>query len=298
MRHTIVPTVPIDPAKTKVALKKCKENGVSIANALFALCGISWSRLMAEKGDAAKRDLPLWVETIPEKVTVKTDETFWYRMMYSALNLRPYLLPPSGTETDSYWFLAVGYFNVVLPSFLPSIPANSESESGSTSPVSDAVRRTFWHRAREAKRQSTKAAKHPLLVSRTREMALERGIRARTWAREDDEKELGIVSEVKPVVAAPVQLAARAKAPSTALMGLSLLGNLDGMYHHASYPAITLHTLTTGSRQRAGGMLLFGYTFAGRLWLSLGYDEEGFEPETVKKWWEGVLNGINEFLLD
>ena len=48
----------------------------------------------------------------------------------------------------------------------------------------------------------------------------------------------------------------------------------------------------------AGGMLLFGYTFAGRLWLSLGYDEEGFEPETVKKWWEGVLNGINEFLLD
>jgi hypothetical protein len=211
-------------------------------------------------------------------------------MMYSALNLRPYLLP--ATESDSYWFLAVGYFNVILPSFLPS--------SSSSSSQSD-VTRTFWHRAREAKKQSTAAAKHPLLVSRTREMAKERGTRARTWAREDDEKALGIVSpKPAPAVATTTTAPSSAvtpRAPSAALLGLSLLGNLDGMYHHASYPALTLHTLTTGSRQRAGGMLLFGYTFAGKLWLSLGYDEEGFEKETVRKWWEGVLKGVDEFLL-
>jgi hypothetical protein len=43
-------------------------------------------------------------------------------------------------------------------------------------------------------------------------------------------------------------------------------------------------------------MLLFGYTFAGRLWLSLGYDENGYEKEQVRKWWDGVLAGVHEFL--
>ena len=45
-------------------------------------------------------------------------------------------------------------------------------------------------------------------------------------------------------------------------MGVSMLGNLDGMYKHAAYPDITLKSLTTGSRQRPGGLLLFAYTFA------------------------------------
>jgi hypothetical protein len=56
--------------------------------------------------------------------------------------------------------------------------------------------------------------------------------------------------------------AVMAPAPQKALMGVSMLGNLDGMYKHASYPDLVLEKLTTGSRQRPGGLLLFAYTFA------------------------------------
>ncbi|EEB99652.1 hypothetical protein MPER_00632 [Moniliophthora perniciosa FA553] len=79
-------------------------------------------------------------------------------------------------------------------------------------------------------------------------------------------------------------------------MGLSLLGNLDGMYKHSSFPDIKLHTLTTGSRQRPGGMLLFGYTFVGKLWVSLGYDKNGFDRDVVDGFWANVLGSIDELL--
>ncbi|KAI4528284.1 hypothetical protein K525DRAFT_184536 [Schizophyllum commune Loenen D] len=246
-RHTIVPTVPFSADRTKAMLKKCKEHGVSISAALFAICNIAWARTAN-----GNWELPM--------------------MMYSALNMRPYLLAEKALN-ESYWFLAVGYFNVVLPSFLPADAA-----------------KTFWLRARAAKAQSTRAAKSPMLVARARETARERGVRARQWAREDDG--VAVPSVAKPTPTA----SASPKVPSTALIGLSLLGNLDGMYKHATFGSVKMHTLTTGSRQRAGGMLLFGYTFAGKLWVSLGYDENGFEKETVQAYWRRVLEGIEEFL--
>ncbi|KAH7886096.1 hypothetical protein F5I97DRAFT_1877637 [Phlebopus sp. FC_14] len=223
-------------------------HGVSVSAALFAICNLAWTRV-----GTGSPDLPM--------------------MMYSALNLRPYFTvkPPH----DSYWFLAVGYFNVVLPNFIP---------------LSTEVSAIFWHRARVAKQQSTRAAKNPMVVSRCRLMAEERGRRARIWAKEDDDREQGVT------VAPPVP-SATTRAPSLALIGLSLLGNLDGIYKHASFPAIRLHTLTTGSRQRAGGMLLFGYTFAGKLWISLGYDENGFEKEAVDRFWANVLQATDELLI-
>lgn len=88
---------------------------------------------------------------------------------------------------------------------------------------------------------------------------------------------------------------------SSPLLGLSLLGNLDGIYQHPTFaPALTLTALTTGSRQRQGGILLFAYTFAGKLWLSLGWDQQGFTEEgrrQVEGLWEGVQGGVGEFLL-
>ncbi|KAL1722196.1 hypothetical protein EV715DRAFT_248064 [Schizophyllum commune] len=248
-RHTIVPTVPFAADRTKAMLKKCKEHGVSISAALFAICNIAWAR--TARGNW---ELPM--------------------MMYSALNMRPYLLAEKALN-ESYWFLAVGYFNVVLPSFLPADAA-----------------KTFWLRARAAKAQSTRAAKSPMLVARARETARERGVRARQWAREDDGVAAPPVAKPTPAPTAN----SSPKVPSTALIGLSLLGNLDGMYKHATFGSVKMHTLTTGSRQRAGGMLLFGYTFAGKLWVSLGYDENGFEKETVQAYWRRVLEGIEEFL--
>ncbi|KAF5368480.1 hypothetical protein D9758_002233 [Tetrapyrgos nigripes] len=252
-RETVAPTVSFDEERTKKILKACKNHGVSISSALFAICNIAWA-----KTSKVKWDLPT--------------------MMYSALNMRPYL-SPSRQLSDSYWFLSIGYFNVILPTFIPK--------------DDDDLTRTFWHRARSAKEQSTNAVKHPMLIPRTREMARERGARARVWAKEDDDKALGIW---KPAPAT-TQNKPSPRAPSSALIGLSLLGNLDGTYKHSRYPEIELHTLTTGSRQRPGGMLLFGYTFRSKFWVSLGYDKNGFEEGVVERFWNQVLLSIEELLV-
>ena len=198
--------------------------------------------------------------------------------MYSALNMRPYLMADKRLN-DSYWFIAIGYFNVILPTFLP--------QSGE-------ITSTFWHRSRSAKAQSIKAVKTPMAVSRCRQMARERGARARVWAREDDDKLAG--SFKKPIVAS-ADNQDKERVPSVALLGLSLLGNLDATYKHATFPEIELHTLTTGSRQRSGGMLLFGYTFVEKLWVSFGYDKNGFQEGVVDAFWTQVIGAIDEFLL-
>lgn len=193
--------------------------------------------------------------------------------MYSALNIRPFL-PPA---PDSF-MLAVGYFNVILPSFLPK---------------SLDVISTFWARAKSAKLQSAKAARSPLVVSRSRRTGNQRAKAAQTWGKEDDEKARGVFK------APPPQIHVKPgppKTPSAALVGLSLMGNLDGIYRHANFPAITLHTQTGGTRQRHGGMLIFSYTFAGKLWITFQYDENGFEREVVEKFWKKCLDGVDEFL--
>jgi hypothetical protein len=199
-------------------------------------------------------------------------------MMYSALNLRPYFTVKP--QNDSYWFLAISYFNVVLPTFLPT---------------SGDIKQIFWHRARLAKQQSTKAAKNLMVVSRSLEMARERRQRALVWAKEDDDKLKGIYTPAAP--APKAEPMSRPPGPSAVLIGLSLLGNLDGVYKHSAFPDIKLDTLTTGSRQRPGGLLLFGYTFAGKLWVSLGYDENGFDKEVIERFWANLLDAVREFLL-
>ncbi|KAK7064108.1 putative 15-O-acetyltransferase Tri3 [Favolaschia claudopus] len=251
-RRTVVPTVSFDSERTKSMLKKCKTHSVSISAALFSIMNVAWA---------------------------KTCDSHWELpiMMYSALNLRP-VLTAGPSFNDSYWYLAIGYFNVVLPSFIPQSKEDME--------------KVFWHRARSAKDQSTAAARSPMLVPRSFEMACKRGKQARAWAREDDEKERGTWKAPQP---APVSTTNANKPPSVALIGLSLLGNLDGIYKHSTFSKIQLHTLTTGSRQRAGGMLLFGYTFAGKLWISLGYDEESFD-DRVQHFWENVLLAVDTFL--
>ncbi|KAF8956058.1 hypothetical protein BDZ97DRAFT_1672230 [Flammula alnicola] len=255
-RQTVVPTISLDRDTTKLILKNCKGRGVSISAALFAICNIAWARTHSQGWE-----LPT--------------------MIYSALNMRPNLMADKRLN-DSYWFLAIGYFNVVLPTFLP--------QSG------DATS-TFWHRARSAKIQSAKAAKSLMGVSRCREMANERGARARVWAKEDDILAAGIIINNTPPPATTSIAPSKPKIASKALIGLSLLGNLDGIYKHPTFPDIKFHTLTTGSRQRSGGMLLFGYTFAEKLWVSFGYDENGFEEDTVKRFWKNVIDTVNEFLV-
>ncbi|KAH9982832.1 hypothetical protein BGW80DRAFT_1160922 [Lactifluus volemus] len=250
VRHTIVPTTSFKEDLTKVMLKKCKAQGVSISSALFAVCNIAYARMTSRE----KQELPM--------------------MMYAPINIRSYF--PKAAQ-DSYWFLAVGYFNVVLPNFMPT---------------SSDVSETFWHRARKAKEQSSRVASSPLIKSRIRAMAIMRGKQSRLWAKEDDEKAAGTWVPPPPTT----DESSAPKHPSQALTGLSLLGNLDGIYKHANFPDIKLHTLTTGSRQRHSGMLIFGYTFAGKLWISFGYDENGFDRETIDLFWGNVHAAVHEFL--
>ena len=163
-----------------------------------------------------------------------------------------------------------------MPAFLPS----------------GEVDKTFWHRARSAKTQIIKAAKTPMLTSRCRNMSVQRGRQSRAWAAEDDQKAAGTWAPPPATTTAVVAT----KPPSSALLGLSMLGNLDAVYKHKEFTDIRLHTLTTGSRQRHGAMLLFGYTFAGKMWVSLGYDENGFEPKPVAVFWKNMLDAMDEFL--
>ena len=59
---------------------------------------------------------------------------------------------------------------------------------------------------------------------------------------------------------------------------------------------IKLNHLTTGSRQRSNAILLFSYTFLGKLWISLGYDENGLEETRANDFWNELMNGVDEFL--
>ncbi|BGO96573.1 2-methylcitrate dehydratase [Rhodotorula toruloides ATCC 204091] len=282
-RHTLVPTVSYPAEQTKRILSTCKLHGSTIAHAMFALSNIAYIR----SAGTEKED---------EKLPV---------MLYSALNVRPFL--KKETNPVDWYHIAIGYYNIILPSFVPS----------SISPAS-----TFWHRCATVKSQTTRAVKTPFLASRTMLMALEREGRSIGWEREDDERRareakkamegLGISGvelsqeeevkekeeEVKVEKVEEKDVKVRPKAPSTALMGLSMLGNLDGIYQHKEYDGIQLHSLTTGSRQRPGAILLFAYTFAGKLWISLGYDSNGFVKDAVEKWWDELLKGVDEFLLE
>lgn len=180
-------------------------------------------------------------------------------MVYTAANLRPHLTPHTAS---TYWFLALTYFNIVLPSFLPTSHA------------------VFWYRARLAKAQTRQAVNSPFLVSRALHMASTRGSRARGLPQTPPPSE----AIVPP-------------APSAALLGLSLIGNLDRTYARASYPSsVQLHTVTTASRLKPGGMLLLEHTFGGKLWLHLCWDEMGFEEGQVEAFWEGLKAAVEEYL--
>jgi len=197
-------------------------------------------------------------------------------MMSSALNLRPHLNATQGN--DSYWFLACGKFHIILPSFV-SKHVNISS--------------TFWKHAQSAEEQITRAGKSLMVISRSRLMARERSQRSRTLAMEDDNKKQG--TWVTPTINDHFQPRAK-RAPSTTLIGLSLMGNLDGIYQHAKYPNIELLTLMIGARQRLGGIFLFAYTFRGQLWINLEYEKNGFDQDVVQKFWCNCLSAIDNFL--
>jgi len=227
--------------QTRAVLAKCKSSGVSVNNAVFALCGAAWAK-SRHGADVDGNIMPV--------------------MMYSAINLRPFLIP----STPSYWFLAITYFTVSLPSYSPK----------STS--------TFWNRARLAKRQTSKAVKSPFLPARALAMAAQRASAPDPQA-------------MKPQL--PPHARVDPAPPSRALLGVSLVGNLDVTYVRETYErsGVELISVTTASRQKEGGLLFFAHTFGGRLWLQLCWDEVGFAEGVIEQWWKNVVSGVGEYMV-
>lgn len=285
-----------DPSATKSILKRCASEGVTFSNALFAACNAAWIRTRP----ATQSDLPM--------------------MMYAAVSLRP-LLPPLPGPSTSYWFLSVGYFNVILPAFL------SRKE-----------KRSFWLRAKSARQQGSSRYTSPMFLSRAQQMARLRCENAKKWAKVDDEMDALRLQDAltKPAaddrgkhsedsvghdtshmpskvsdsqqppgvaksstsISSPLATAT-CRPPSSALIGLSLIWDLDRTYQHSRYsPHVTLHALSNGTRHRQGGMLLVGYTFAGRLAVGLGWDTNGFEQGVVERFWEEIGIVIRERMID
>ncbi|GAA5875905.1 hypothetical protein JCM16303_004038 [Sporobolomyces ruberrimus] len=283
-RHTLVPTVSYSPSDSSKILATCKAHKSTIASALFALSNLAYIR--STPSEKLNRELPT--------------------NLYSALNIRGFL--KKDDERDWY-HLAIGYYNIILPSFYPS---------SSSIPVSD----YFWHQASSVRSQTSKVVKSRFLKSRALLMAFEREKRSIGFERADEVKKLseemkglGIsesgekgeevermrkeAEEKEKERSTNGKEKEKTKVPNVSLMGLSMLGNLDGIYEHSKYleRGIELHTLTTGSRQRPGALLLFSYTFAGKVWLSLGYDSNGFEKGVIENWWKELLKGVDELLL-
>jgi hypothetical protein len=135
-------------------------------------------------------------------------------------------------------------------------------------------------------------------------MAKLRGARARAWGKQDDEameapQTNGNAPAQTPIAATkpekPVESAA--KTPSNTLVGLTHLGVLDNILEYKTYPSINPHTMTGLMRPRTGGSLFVTQCFKGKLLLTFEWDENAFDREVIQEWWNGVVKGVDEFLL-
>jgi len=227
--------------QTRAILSICKSRGVSVNNAIFALCASAWAKT---------------------RCGVDVDGNVMPVMMYSAINLRPFL-----QSTLSYWYLSITYFTVTLPSYAPKSAA------------------TFWNRARLAKKQTSRAVKSPFLLARALEMSIQRAAAS------------GPQAIIKPQL--PPHARVDPAAPSRALLGLSLLGNLDMIYVREKYErsGVELISVTGAARQKEGGILFLVHTFGGRLWLQLCWDEAGFAEGVIEQWWKSVVSDVGEYML-
>ncbi|KAF9060310.1 hypothetical protein BDP27DRAFT_1339876 [Rhodocollybia butyracea] len=270
-----------------------KQHSVTVNHALFTLCNVAWGRSNLDFGK------------IREPI-----------MMYTAFNLRAHLDPhPAST----YWFLALTYFNIVLPSYVPPTLA------------------AFWGRTKSVKRQVQKitgGGKAPFLNARALELARTRAKRVRGMTKSTTEKETETEKKSDTSPSAPpqptsindIQLASASgiklpPAPSAALFGVSLVGNLDNVYTQSSYSRppsysasstdtrpvssqettssqiITVHNVAGATRQKPGGFLLFVHTFNKKLSLHLCYDVNGFEEGHIERFWESLRDAADELLV-
>ncbi|KAF8327287.1 uncharacterized protein EI90DRAFT_3068577 [Cantharellus anzutake] len=266
-RNSKIQTFIISQQHTRTILSLCKSHHATVTNAIFVLVTFAWLRLVASRTDprnarVSEAERKRWKAIGSERMPI---------MMYTAINLQ------------SNIFLALGYLNVVLPGFLPHL-ALEQCESDEE--ARKVLERTFWLRVRSVRDQHTKVLSSPLFR--------ERAERAKAWAVIDDyEEELTTAKAEGGSRVAPKQ----PRVPSVALLGVSLLANLDNLYLPSNFPALNLFDILNGTRKNTGGILLMGYTFRGRIYSTLGWDSRSFEPGVVEEFFEKFEATLKEFLL-
>ncbi|KAJ6588654.1 hypothetical protein B0H19DRAFT_1248278 [Mycena capillaripes] len=249
-----------DPSQTAAIFTKCKARGITAANAGFALCNFAWMRLCAAHPEIdAPKDLPM--------------------LMYTAIGLRRYLKPTSPLQ--SYMSLALEYYNVMLPTFLP---ADADPH------------KMFWARAREAQRQMFKYSHSPLMLQRAMVTNATRGERAKAWARIDDETDGALPPT--PRAAPPPPPPGPKPVQSVALLGLSQSGDADAIYRTEKYPLIKLIDAVGGARRAPGGLSFYTRKFLGKFHMSLLWDAAPFAPGLIEEFWGYLVDGMHEYVLE
>ncbi|KAJ6605082.1 hypothetical protein B0H10DRAFT_2195551 [Mycena sp. CBHHK59/15] len=206
---------------------ECKSQRTTIQNANFA-----WIRIEEDHPEfAAPKTLPI--------------------MMYTAVSLRRYLAPIS--PLSSYMSLALGYCNVVLPSF---IPATADRHA------------VFWARSRLTQAQLRKYSRSPLLCGRSQIISAERGSRAKSFARQDDEAD----GTLPPSAMEP-----KAEAPASSGTFVDAISNV---------------------RKTKGGILIFTRTVQNRFSLTLIWDSVAYPPGIIEEFWQHFIGGVHEFIID
>ncbi|KAJ7712907.1 hypothetical protein DFH07DRAFT_400696 [Mycena maculata] len=244
-----------DVQETSAILAKCKEQRTTLANASFALCNFAWIRTAQNHPEFyASKSLPM--------------------MFYTAVSLRRHLpLAP----LSSYTSLALTYCNIVLPSFIPR----------SVDP-----RAMFWLRARSAQSQMSIFCRSPLISARSHIMSAKRGLRAKAFAKQDDEDD-GMPQQ-KPIQAPSP---GASTVPSVALMGISFLGDLDQIYRTDRYPSAQLVNSFGQVRKAPGGIMLFTQMLHGEFSVALGWDVAAFPPGVIEEFLDNFADSVREYIL-
>ncbi|KAJ6460966.1 hypothetical protein C8R45DRAFT_536177 [Mycena sanguinolenta] len=257
-KQTLV-DVKFDRAQTTALLFKCKAEGVTLQNAVFALCNFAWIRTAANQPQiSAPKTLPM--------------------LFYTAISLRRHLAPVA--PLTSAMVLALGYGNIVLPAFIPS----------SADPTA-----MFWLRSRSAQSQMRKQTQSPLLLGRAQILSAERARRAKAFAQQDDEADGTLPPSPSRTQGQPPF--PQASVPSIALMGISHLGDLSASYQPECYPPIEFLDSVGHSRKAKGGILLFTRSAGGCFSMVLEWDSAAFTAGLVEEFWGCFIGGVHEFIL-
>ncbi|KAJ7621118.1 hypothetical protein FB45DRAFT_838882 [Roridomyces roridus] len=248
-----------DPEETAAIRAACKARGLTLTNATFALINFAWISTAQNHPELnSSKELPM--------------------MIYTAVSLRRHLAQPS-SPLSSYMSLALGYCNIVLPSFIPAT-----CNPGAM----------FWSRARSAQSQMSAFSRSPLLLGRCRLMGGERALRAKAFAKQDDEAD-GTLPQTGPQPAQPTPVVGT---PSVALLGITCLGDLGDVYRPERYPSAQFVDAFSHVRNAKGALLMSTQMLNGKFSMTLGYDAAAFPLGVVDEFWAHYVGGVREFILD